>query len=745
MRRASWIAFLLGVAVPFRLEAGPIGRVLILDGDSDWMEVADSPSLDITGNLTLEAWASVASGAAHLPVIAKWHDGAVNERAYYLSARDHPATAYRTRFGYSSNGGQSPYWNVLGPVLPFEEWHHLAAVKEGTTLRLYHDAQLVGEVTGGGETIYANNEPMLFGKGNLYNTTVFGFGKIDEARVWNVARQQSEIQATMNTTLTGCEPGLVGYWNFDDGTGRDSSPFGNDGTLFGDAQIDFPDGREAVTDTDGDGLLDDWEVNGVPVEGTCERYRLLDANPLHKDLYVEVDAMQREGLALHARVLLDIVDAFARSPVDNPDGTSGVSLHFHGSGCEPCVDETVEAEAWDEFPGDFERFKTEYFGTEEERAEELWDRVREAKASVFRYGVFADQFVGRDVSGLGEPAGHDFMVTLGAFGVTSIKEQSGSLMHELGHTLGLGHGGAVDDHTCYKPNYFSVMNYTWQMPGRVLIGGLPQSLKRWRESWRLDYSREPLPDLDESHLNEPDGIGGDPNVWVPIGPNLGGFCRVVRMAGSVNWNVFGPPDELNVEADVNFLKRGLPCRAGGTYSSPGENLVGHDDWGELSYFPIGDPDILEFPDGRMPDELTLEMFQEFSSLEVDCNGNEVGDDDDIRGRASTDVNENGVPDECEEVLLGINPTLGGQSVSLAVSSGAHPEVSFSLLTASTVRVRVFDVLGRLVATLADGFQERGEHRVTWSPTRRKGAASGVYFVELETADQRAMRKVTRVE
>ena len=38
-------------------------------------------------------------------------------------------------------------------------------------------------------------------------------------------------------------------------------------------------------------------------------------------------------------------------------------------------------------------------------------------------------------------------------------------MHELGHTLGLGHGGnAVPN--C-KPNYLSLMNYVFQLGGLI--------------------------------------------------------------------------------------------------------------------------------------------------------------------------------------------------------------------------------------------------------------------------------------
>ena len=49
-------------------------------------------------------------------------------------------------------------------------------------------------------------------------------------------------------------------------------------------------------------------------------------------------------------------------------------------------------------------------------------------------------------------------------------------MHELGHNLGLRHGGGDDVN--YKPNYLSIMNYAFQFAGL-----------RQDEPPRFDYSR----------------------------------------------------------------------------------------------------------------------------------------------------------------------------------------------------------------------------------------------------------------
>jgi hypothetical protein len=71
--------------------------------------------------------------------------------------------------------------------------------------------------------------------------------------------------------------------------------------------------------------------------------------------------------------------------------------------------------------------------------------------------------------------------------------EAGTFMHELGHTLGLKHGG--DDRVNFKPNYVSIMNYTFQWRNVVTRRD-------------LDYSRQSLPTLNENGgLQEQFGFG----------------------------------------------------------------------------------------------------------------------------------------------------------------------------------------------------------------------------------------------
>lgn len=108
-------------------------------------------------------------------------------------------------------------------------------------------------------------------------------------------------------------------------------------------------------------------------------------------------------------------------------------------------------------------------------------------------------------SGLTSPDRLGFMVTLGDWTgpAGSQNEQIGTFMHEFGHTLGLDHSGGEGDADSvnFKPNFPSVMNYAYQTKG-IFRSGVQV----------FDYSRDIMPDVDETTLTEADGFNFGSNI-----------------------------------------------------------------------------------------------------------------------------------------------------------------------------------------------------------------------------------------
>jgi YVTN family beta-propeller protein len=137
--------------------------------------------------------------------------------------------------------------------------------------------------------------------------------------------------------------------------------------------------------------------------------------------------------------------------------------------------------------------------------------------------------------------GQDFLVSLGAFGGGNgtSREQAGTFVHELGHTLGLAHGGG--DGINHKPNYLSVMNYNFQLSG-MADANTRTSL--------VAYSDAELPALDQGLLSEPAGIGSDLPVYTTYRDGSGKE-QVARADGPIDWNGDNAADDVDVSAQTN--------------------------------------------------------------------------------------------------------------------------------------------------------------------------------------------------
>jgi len=69
---------------------------------------------------------------------------------------------------------------------------------------------------------------------------------------------------------------------------------------------------------------------------------------------------------------------------------------------------------------------------------------------------------------------------------------------------------------------------------------------------------------------------------------------------------------------------------------------------------------------------------------------------------------------------------------------ATTRTGYKLTETANVTLKVYDISGCLVETLVDGYQEAGEHVVTWDAS---GVSSGVYFCKLTAGDYSFSKKM----
>jgi uncharacterized repeat protein (TIGR01451 family) len=367
-------------------------------------------------------------------------------------------------------------------------------------------------------------------------------------------------------------------------------------------------------DVDGDGLYDGFErsaivdKNGnIPANGTLRALPAnnsptpLSASPCRPTILVEVDFMATAGHSHRPRpeAVDELVTAFnagnvpalADCPYQSADRGGGVQLLM-------VIDDSV-AEAdklnWVTGPngttgrtirtGNFDETLRPYYHYS------LWNHRQPDRPPTSPGGPP----VLNGSSGLccDGDKDRDFLVSLGGWtgDVGSVREQSGTFMHELGHALDLGHGG-VDDDNC-KPNYHSVMSYVYQTGGIPVDSNGDGDVDDTDER-RLDYSRERLPDLDEDELDEGRGVGAPADrLFFWDGDNDPATDWRTSMGNAaVDWDRDDPKDGSNpidpipVDADIDAMSisgaQGCPTATPPT-DAEGPEHHGHHDWVNLKY------------------------------------------------------------------------------------------------------------------------------------------------------------------
>jgi hypothetical protein len=225
------------VPCPSWTSSGKFSGSLDFDGTDDYLDVPDSPSLDITGDITITAWIKpdIQGSSADLRIVTKM--ASENSDGYDMMLWD----------GYLNMMINSTWDRTSSQfTYPIGEWAHVAFVKSGTNAKTYKNGILDTTWSDAPATINTNAIALRIGG-------KFGYefdGHIDEVKVYNIALTPDQVKADMNYSSASSFGNVadqgnegfggnppVGWWKMDENTGtgsnavKDTSGNNNHGTM----------------------------------------------------------------------------------------------------------------------------------------------------------------------------------------------------------------------------------------------------------------------------------------------------------------------------------------------------------------------------------------------------------------------------------------------------------------------------------------------------------------------------------
>lgn len=244
------------------------GAGLDFDGVDDYLSLSAINQWGNNGPATVEAWVYI----DELPTTKSW--------LLQLGQEGAGAQLWTLNADATMDIG---VWGgtLMQPAVLTNRWMHLATVYDGTKLTLYINGFKYDELPA--TFNYTLDQLRLaFPQG----ADEYFDGKVDEVRIWNIARTQADISTDMEQELIGNESGLLLYYNFNEGIPNadnsdisevpDQTYYGNNASLSGFEKLNTTsnwvvgaavqhldiDGNgigEICQDTDSDGIVDRFD------------------------------------------------------------------------------------------------------------------------------------------------------------------------------------------------------------------------------------------------------------------------------------------------------------------------------------------------------------------------------------------------------------------------------------------------------------------------------------------------------
>lgn len=328
-----------------------------------------------------------------------------------------------------------------------------------------------------------------------------------------------------------------------------------------------------TTDTDGDGLPDVWEKYGITYNGEFLDLPAMGADSNKPDIFVEIDYQKGYDLSGLVDYLKIVCEQFNNHKI-NLHIDMGASFKDYvtnkqwGSlSASNEIDKNVVIDLYTDSDD-----KSIPVNTWKTLIDENFNN-NSIRSVVFRHCIFGSEIKNSspkenpDSTTVGFAAGIPNQYFFVAYGAIMNNKYGGKLenknydlaltfMHELGHTLGLHHGGYSSngkyDDTNNKPNYISIMNYLYQKGGLLFYtkeideNGEENFKENYYLAKGLNYSEYDLPAINENAIDE--FLGLDPN-----GSTKGTHLGAKWCSGDKVYSSFKPIYKEPIDYNWNFI------------------------------------------------------------------------------------------------------------------------------------------------------------------------------------------------
>lgn len=187
-----------------------IGGTSLKFENQGFIEFSNRPNLSISGSeVTVQFWIKRDRNSSGTQAVVT-NENEIGDSGYGLYLIDGGEEA-RIEFTPTSSSLRHV---TSSSGIRADEWTHVTAVYNDGSAQIYINGELDAENVNSSRSISSSGNNLTIGS-NTENNAQFFQGELDELRIWNHRRTNTDIQQDFNQVLWGDEEGLAGYWRFD--------------------------------------------------------------------------------------------------------------------------------------------------------------------------------------------------------------------------------------------------------------------------------------------------------------------------------------------------------------------------------------------------------------------------------------------------------------------------------------------------------------------------------------------------